>query len=124
MKQGNVKAALKLPDNSNNVGVLSQESVIQLQSNEQTTVCEQLVSKHLPGQPTNPETLFSPPPSLLEPHPVLFERLDGEMICYAAPRTEGSAGSSGVDAYAWRRMCTSFKRASSELCNSGAIVAR
>ena len=97
MNQGNVKAALRLLDNSNSAGVPSLESVIHLQ--EQTTVRE-LVSKHTPDQPAHPETLLSPPSSLLEPHPVLFECLDGEMICFAALRTEGSAGPSGVDAHA------------------------
>ena len=36
----------------------------------------------------------------------------------------GSAGPSGIDAHGWRRLCTSFKGASSELCHSLALVAR
>ena len=36
----------------------------------------------------------------------------------------GSAGPSGLDAYGWRRLCTSFKGASGELCHSLALVAR
>ena len=31
---------------------------------------------------------------------------------------------SGVDAYAWRRFCSSFKSASADLCNALAGVAR
>ncbi len=46
------------------------------------------------------------------------------MIRSTALRIEGSAGLSGVDSYGWRRFCTSFKRASTELCNSVAMVAR
>ena len=36
----------------------------------------------------------------------------------------GSAWPSGLDAYGWRRLCTSFKGASGELCHSLALVAR
>jgi len=38
--------------------------------------------------------------------------------------THGAAGPSGVDAYCWRRMCTSFKEASAGLCKTLASVAR
>ena len=31
--------------------------------------------------------------------------------------TQGAAGPSGVDAYAWRRLCSSFQGASTDLCN-------
>ena len=46
------------------------------------------------------------------------------MIRRAALRTQGSAGPSGLDAYGLRRLCTSFQRASDDLCNSLALVAR
>ena len=42
----------------------------------------------------------------------------------AAFHTQGAAGPSGVDAYSWRRLCSSFGRASVSLCNSLAAVAR
>ena len=45
------------------------------------------------------------------------------MIRVAALHTSGSAGPSGVDAYGWRRLCTSFKSASNELCRFIAILA-
>ena len=63
-------------------------------------------------------------PPAQEPHPVLFDQLDGEAIRTAALRIEGAAGPSGVDANGWRRLCISFKSASSELCNSLALLAR
>ena len=56
--------------------------------------------------------------------PILFEQLTGDLIKWAALRTQGAAGPSGVDAYAWRRMCSSFVCASVALCNSLAVVAR
>ena len=44
-----------------------------------------------------------------EPHPVIFERITGSLIRTMVLRTEGAAGQSGMDAQAWRRLCTSFK---------------
>ena len=46
------------------------------------------------------------------------------MIRATAPRTNGAAGPSGIDAGGWRRLCTSFKSASSDLCHSLAATAR
>ena len=42
----------------------------------------------------------------------------------AALHTEGSAGPSGLDAYAWKRMCTSFQKPSTDLCAAVAMTAR
>ena len=50
--------------------------------------------------------------------------ITGESIRHAALHTQGSAGPSGVDAYAWRRLCSSFKNASNDLCNALAAVGR
>ena len=75
-----------------------------------------------PGQPAYPEILLTPPEQ--EPHPVLFDQLDGKAIRTTVLRIEGAAGPLGVDAYGWRRLCISFKSASSELCNSLALLAR
>ena len=55
-------------------------------------------------------------------NPVLFDRLTGELIKLAAFHTQGAAGPSGVDAYSWHRLCSSFGRASVSLCNSLAAV--
>ena len=63
-------------------------------------------------------------PRAQEPHPVILDLLDGEAIRTAALRIEGDAGPSGVDANGWRRLCIYFKSASSELCNSLALLAR
>ena len=41
----------------------------------------------------------------------------------AALHTTGAAGPSVIDAHGWRRICMSFKRASSELCHQLAMVA-
>jgi hypothetical protein len=59
-----------------------------------------------------------------EQHPILFERIDGDLIQNTATRTEGAAGPSGLDAAAWRRLCTSFKSCSTELCDALAAVGK
>ena len=56
--------------------------------------------------------------------PILFEQFTGDLIKWAALRTHGAAGPSGVDAYVWRRLCFAFGSASVALCNSLAAVAR
>ena len=63
--------------------------------------------------------------SVSPPHPIVFDQLDAICIRRAAVlRTSGAAGPSGLDAAAWRRMCTSFQRASSDLCDALSAVAR
>ena len=59
-------------------------------------------------------------------HPVVFDRIDAHLILIhtTALRTSGAAGPSGLDAHAWRRLCTAFKGASNSLCQSLAAVAR
>ena len=54
----------------------------------------------------------------------MFDALNGVSIRCAALRTKGAAGPSGVDAFCWRRLCTSFRQASDDLCASLALVAR
>ena len=51
-------------------------------------------------------------------HPVLFDSIDGVAI------TNGAAGPSGLDASAWKRMCTTFKHHLVSLCDSLSLVAK
>ena len=59
----------------------------------------------------------------------MFEQLTGDLIRWAALCTHGAGGPSGVDAlsgvdaHAWRRLCSSFGSASVTLCNSWAAMA-
>ena len=126
MSQDKVKAALRLLEKTNSRGVLPLNGTISPNSHSiqptPRTVHEVLIEKHPPGQPAYPEILLTPPAQ--EPHPVLFDQLDGEAIRTAALKIEGAAGPSGVDANGWRRLCISFKAASSEFCNSLALLAR
>ena len=51
-------------------------------------------------------------------------RIDASSIRSAALHTKGAAGPSGIDAPCWRRLCSSFKSASHDLCHSMALLAR
>ena len=56
-----------------------------------------------------------------DPQSIIF---DESCIRTAAMLTDGAAGPSGVDAQAWRKLCTSFGAASGDLCRSLAAAAR
>jgi len=88
-------------------------------------VREVLRDKHPPATSPEPGVLLSPDPEDdLEVHPVLFDRLDGDLIRAAAMRVQGSAGPSGVDSCGWRRLCTAFGQASVDLCSALAAFGR
>ena len=61
---------------------------------------------------------------ITQPHPILFERIDGDLICSTALKTDGVAGPSGLDAAAWKGLCNSFKSASTDLGDAVAATAR
>ena len=79
------------------------------------TVRGVLIDKHPSGQPAHPDSLIEDDPPAI--HPVVFESIDASMIRLAALKTTGTAGPSWLDAANWRRLCTSFKFASSDLCD-------
>ena len=54
----------------------------------------------------------------------MFDALDGVAIRCAALHTRGAADPLGDDAFCWRRLCTSFRQTSVDLCSSLALVAR
>lgn len=59
-----------------------------------------------------------------EPHFILFEQIDGHLICETALRTNGAAEPSGLDAAAWKRLCSSFAPLSAYLCDVLASIAK
>ena len=69
---------------------------------------KQFVNTHLES-PADPSILIHTVEDPTTVHPVLFDRTNAVAICDAALRTEGAAGSSGIDASGWKRMCTSFQ---------------
>ena len=121
MFQGKTRAALRLLSNQNSGGTLHLNDMIDT-TNGPRKVRDILADKHPPGQPVCSEAIIED--SSLEVHPVLFESIDATTIKSAALRTSGAAGPSGLDALSWRRLCTSFKSASVELCHYLALTAR
>ena len=121
MFQGKTKAALRLLSEQSKGGVLHLDDSVEIGKGRRK-VRNILIDKHPPGQPAHPDTIINVNPP--DVHPVLFESLDAAMIRSAALRTNGAAGPSGLDALGWRRLCTSFKSPSSELCHSLALVAK
>ena len=76
------------------------------------------------AQPLSCDAIYSsdsPPPNV---YPVIFEELNAQWIRSAALQTAGAGGPSGTDALSWRRLCTSFKWSSDELCYSLSHVAK
>ena len=117
MFQGKTKAALRLLTGQGKGGVLHVDDTV-----DQKKVRDILTDKHPPSQPAHMNSIIENEPSTI--HPVLFESLDAGLIRSVVLQTNGAAGPSGVDALGWRRLCTSFKSASIDLCVSLATVAK
>lgn len=125
MLEGKVKAALRLLTEEGRGRVLSLDSKIDRDDPESPTVLDVLKAKHPPAQPCHADALLdSSSVNTHEMHPVIFDGLTGECIRRAALRCKGSAGPSGLDASTWQRMCSAFRGASTDLCNSMAAVGR
>ena len=69
------------------------------------TTKEILQEKHPQGRVATQDSLLDP--SSGDPCfvPILFDQLDGCVIRWAAFHTHGAAGPSGIDAFAWQRLC-------------------
>ena len=117
MMEGKVKAALRILAQDSNGGILPM-------NNE---VLEALRKKHPARKPAIPSALTMPNPSSQDQDPshfILFDQLDGQLIRETALKTDGAAGPSGLDAAGWKRLCTSFQSASTDLCDALASTAR
>ena len=80
---------------------------------EMRTARDILTDKHPKGRAPSSFTLLE---GIMEPtNPILFDGLNADTILQVAMHTQGAAGPSGLDAQAWRRMCSSFKSASTNL---------
>ena len=123
---GRTKAALKLITEDKGGGPLSPHSLVESPpgQTDEWTVLDELRSKHPEGKPASLNSIVDESPNDAAFHPVIFDNLDGKTIRETILRIQGSSGPSGIDASGWRRMCTSFSRASSDLCNNIALMAR
>ena len=124
MMEGRVRAALRLLADQDTAGPLPLDKLVDPVNNPHKTVRDVLLEKHPIGQPLNPSALLAPDPPMEEPHPVIFDQLTGPLIRVTALRMEGAAGPSGIDALGWRRLCTFFRGASSDLCEALAQLGR
>ena len=121
MFQGKVKSALDLLTNKTKGGLLHLDDPVSCPGGEKS-VRDILRDRHPPAQPINHDALLKDDTPAV--HPVVFDSIDKGLVRSAALKTSGAAGPSGLDAYCWRRLCTSFGRASSDLCQALANVAK
>lgn len=122
VKNGNIKAADRLINKQGASGVLSLTKSIS--DNDPTTVRDVLKEKHPQASPLHQEALLDSADQIPVPHSILFDQLDGSLIRSMALKSSGAAGPSGLDASNWKRLCTSFKSYSNELCTALAAVAK
>ena len=125
MMEGRVKAALRLISQDNFRGTLSLDSTIN--SENPQTVRDILYDKHPQRQPIFDSAIIpsqTTPTNQQFPHPILFDKIDGHLIHKTIFIMDGAAGPSGLDCSAWKRLCSSFKSASSDLCEALASFAK
>ena len=122
MFAGKCKAALDVLNNSESNSILHLDDPENPDDPNSQSVKDILISKHPIGQEGYKECIIADEPQ--EPHPVIFEAINSNSIRLCALKTRGAAGPSGLDAHMWRRLCTSYKGPSSDLCESLALVAK
>ena len=126
MLQGKVQSALRYLSQNTNGGVLKLEDLIPETTQDGETIHRTtkdiLMEKHPQGKDPVASCLLEGEPEIA--NSITFDGLDAEAIKKAALHTHGAAGPSGLDAYAWRRLCSSFKGASTNLCEALASVGR
>ena len=120
MMEGKVKAAMRSIENDSSGGQL-QLNATACPSNP-ATVREVLKEKHPQRCQPNSSAIITA--QATEPHPILYDKIDGHLIHSIALKMDGSAGPSGLDVAAWKRLCTSYKTASTDLCNALASATR
>ena len=125
MMEGKVRAAMRLVTQSDGSGPLPLNDPAYPDDPTNTqTVRDVLYEKHPPKQLPKISTIIKPNTPSIEPHPVIFEAINGQLIRDTVLRMDGAAGPSGLDTAQWKRLCTSFKGASTDLCEALATTAR
>ena len=124
--EGKIKPAIRMLTDRGSGGKLNLDDYVAPTggSEEQKTVRQVLLEKHPKGRPLQQSTLFGKDTPSQEPHPVMFEQINGNLIHATALKTEGAAGPSGMDAAGWRRLVSSFHKESVDLCEAMAMMAR
>ena len=125
LMEGKVRAALQLVTQTNGCGSLPLNNLAN--SNDPTsaqTVRDILCQKHPPKQRLKKSTIIIPDIPLVEPHPVLFDEINAQVIKSTILKMDGAAGPSGLDSVSWKHFCTSSKGASTDLCESIVATAK
>ena len=82
------------------------------------------MEKHPEAQSLKMSAVINGDDSTWTPHPILYEQINVPLIHSIALKTNGAAGPSGIDAAGWRRLLSSFRKESADLCEAVAMVAR
>ena len=110
MFQGKVKAALRFVSDQSRGSFLPISASV-----GDSTVLKELVKKHpCPTPATAASLIVTDATNYSSCHPVIFEQLDEHVIRQTSLCLDGAAGPSGVDAFGWRRLCTSYRTASTD----------
>ncbi len=119
---GKCKAAIDLLSNTRKGGVHHLLNHVDPEDPSSPSVRDVLISKHPSAQPAHQDCILGEEPEI--PHQTIFDAIDAGVIRSAALKVTGAAGPSGLDGHQWRRLCTSHKKASSNLCAALASVAK
>ena len=123
--EGKVKAVLWLISDHEKGSVLPLNSVVSTTADTPAkTVHDILLEKHPPAKPLVPSTIREPDNGISEPHPIHFNQINGPLIRKVALKMDGAAGPSGIDAAGWKRLWTSFRTHSADLCDALASLAK
>ena len=115
LMEGKVKRALNLLSDYSSGGPMCPNEDIKTKLRE----------KHPTRQPPKPSaTLTSDCETATTHHPIIFEQIDAQLIHKTTLQLDGAAGPSGLDAGAWKRLCSSFGACSNDLCSAIAAVAK
>ena len=104
MGQGKIREAVRLISGGNTKVLPLNDQV-----DEHRTVWDVLMEKHPAGEGLQSNILSAPTSRGV--HPIIYEEITALSIMEAALHTDGSEGPSGLDASAWKRMCSSFQKA-------------
>ncbi len=116
---GKIHSAIRYISQDSQGGILRMDD--QPLPGSDKTVRDILLEKH-PEIKTPPEhALMSEEP--LQINPIVFDRLSPDLLRNVSRHLKGSAGPSGLDAEAWKRMLTCFKQSSNRLCAALAAAA-
>ena len=118
---GKIKQAASMLSEEGKGGILLVDDNVSTCTGNQS-VKEVLKSKYSQPQAADPNACISGTPPRV--HPITFEAINANLICSCTLKATGACGPSGLEAYDWRRLCTSFQTASDSLCEALARVAK